>query len=677
VYSDGLASGWESWSWSVDLDLASSSPVHSGSASLAVTYTGGWGALFLHSAQPMSSTELDRLVFHIHGGSAGGQQLSVTLMSGGDQVGEAVEVEATAGAWTAVAISMADIGSPGSFDGIAWQDATGGPQPTYYLDDIGLIESETVPLPGWVSIQVDAGGEQLSISPYIYGMNHADEALADELDLPVRRWGGNHTSRYNWQVDAHNRTADWYFENIAVANDSPEQLPVGSATDRFVEQDRRTGARTMLTVSILGYTPYSREFNCSFRVSKYGEQQESDPWNPDCGNGIALDGSAIVNDPTDTNIAVGIEFHEDWIAHLQSRFGTADEGGVLFWELDNEPMLWFETHRDVHPEPTSYDEIRDLSLSYGAMIRRLEPEAVIVGPSLWGWSAYFWSALDWESGDAWWNYPQDRMAHDDEPFANWYLEQMAAYEQEHGERILDLFDLHFYPQDVSLRPAGDRATQALRLRSTRLLWDQSYVEETWIQQPVYLIPRMHQLVNDSYPGTGIAITEYNWGGHEHINGALAQADVLGIFGAEGLDLATIWDPPESDQPGAFAFRMYRNYDGNGARFGSLGVPATSSDRSRVAVYAALTEDRRKLTMMLINKADSPITGKLEVHRFSAVSPVQIYRYSEADLSAIVREADLAQLAGALELPPRSITLVVALSRDWTSTRRPSVGIGRW
>jgi hypothetical protein len=27
---------------------------------------------------------------------------------------------------------------------------------------------------------------------------------------------------------------------------------------------------------------------------------------------------------------------------------------------------------------------------------------------------------------------------------------MAAYEQEHGERILDLFDLHFYPKGVSL-----------------------------------------------------------------------------------------------------------------------------------------------------------------------------------------------------------------------------------
>ena len=47
------------------------------------------------------------------------------------------------------------------------------------------------------------------------------------------------------------------------------------------------------------------------------------------------------------------------------------------------------------------------------------------------------------------------------------------------------------------------------------------------------------------PGTKLAITEYNWGGTESLNGALAEADVLGIFGREGVGLATMWDPPAS------------------------------------------------------------------------------------------------------------------------------------
>ena len=93
----------------------------------------------------------------------------------------------------------------------------------------------------------------------------------------------------------------------------------------------------------------------------------------------------------------------------------------------------------------------------------------------------------------------------------------------------------------------------LRLRSTRSLWDPTYADESWIADVqdgpyVRLIPRMRDWVNANYPGTKLAVTEYNWGGLESINGALAQADVLGIFGREGLDLATIWGPPSTGQP---------------------------------------------------------------------------------------------------------------------------------
>jgi hypothetical protein len=50
---------------------------------------------------------------------------------------------------------------------------------------------------------------------------------------------------------------------------------------------------------------------------------------------------------------------------------------------------------------------------------------------------------------------------------------------------------------------------------------------------------MRDWVDTWYPGTRLAITEYNWGGLDGLNGALAQADVLGIFGREGLALATL------------------------------------------------------------------------------------------------------------------------------------------
>ena len=52
------------------------------------------------------------------------------------------------------------------------------------------------------ALSVDAAAGQRAINPDIYGVNQlSDEALATELRLPVRRWGGNTTSRYNWQID--------------------------------------------------------------------------------------------------------------------------------------------------------------------------------------------------------------------------------------------------------------------------------------------------------------------------------------------------------------------------------------------------------------------------------------------------------------------------------------------
>ena len=86
-----------------------------------------------------------------------------------------------------------------------WQDSTGGAQPVFYLDDITLVAGTGPPPPppppvAGPVLSIDAGAGRHPISDDIYGMNYADEDLAAELHLPVRRWGGNSTSRYNWQT---------------------------------------------------------------------------------------------------------------------------------------------------------------------------------------------------------------------------------------------------------------------------------------------------------------------------------------------------------------------------------------------------------------------------------------------------------------------------------------------
>lgn len=522
------------------------------------------------------------------------------------------------------------------------------------------------------ALSINAAAPRHAISNDIYGMNFADQTLAAELQLPVRRWGGNSTTRYNWQNSMTNNASDWYFENTPDGSVVVANLPNGSASDQFVEQDRSTGTKSLITIPMIGWTvktgsPRSHPYNCGFKISKYGAQQDADwQWDADCGNGVSSSGATIAgNDPADTSMAIDTTFVTGWVNHLKARYGTAANGGVAFYNLDNEPMLWNSTHRDVHPSPTSYDELRDKTYLYAAAIKAADPGAKTLGPVLWGWTAYFYSALDAAPGDAWWNNPLDRLAHNNMEFVAWYLQQMRTYEQNNNVRILDYLDLHNYPQGAGVfsTNVGDTNTQALRLRSTRSLWDAAYTDESWISTPVNLIPRMKAWVNTYYPGTKLAITEYNWGALNHINGALAQADVLGIFGREGLDLATLWDPPTTTQAGAFAFRMFRNYDGAKHGFGESSVQASSADQATLSVYAAQRAADRALTIMVINKTATTQTSSVAMSGFTPAATAAVYRYAESDLSAITKLADQAVTASGFSatFAPNSITLFVLSS----------------
>jgi hypothetical protein len=667
IYDDALGNSWGDWSWDpITRNLNNTSPVHGGSHSIAVTFTGGWGGLQFGHQPALDLSAYDTLRFWIHGGGNGGQQVSVNLGS------DNKAITPQANQWQQIDIPLSQLGSPTSAGVVAFWNATNNTQSIFYLDDLQFVNAglpTPTPVPPGVgpALSVNAQADQHPISPYIYGMNFADEDLAAELRLPVRRWGGNSTSRYNWQLNIQNTGSDWYFENIP--DDNAGALPGGSSTNQFVDQDRRTNTKTILTMPLIGWTPKRRleghPYDCGFKVSTYGAQQSVDPWDTDCGNGVNAGGSNITgNNPTDTSTAITTTFVISWINHLKSRYDTAANGGVLFYNLDNEPMLWNSTHRDVHPNPTTYDEMRDKTYAYAAAIKQADPSAKTLGPVLWGWCAYFFSALDNCSSSG-----ADYTSHGHVAFAAWYLQQMRAYEQAHGVRLVDYLDLHGYPaaNGVSLSPAGNAATQALRLRSTRSLWDPTYVDESWIADMgweggiVKLIPRMKDWVTANYSGTKLAITEYNWGAPENINGAVAQADVLGIFGREGLDLATIWGPPTTTQPMAYAFRMYLNYDGAQHTFGDVSVRATSVDQGQVAIYAAKRSSDNALTFIVINKSlTQTLTSSIALSSTDPITRAAVYRYSAANLNAITREADQAigPSGFSAAFPAQSITLFV-------------------
>jgi uncharacterized protein (TIGR03437 family) len=557
------------------------------------------------------------------------------------------------------------------------------------------------------ALTIDAGSNLHAISPDIYGINFywdlgsnndplraANLAAASDVRATVRRWGGNSTSTYHWKFDVSNIDADWFFEVLPDTSVNASKLPAGSSFNAFADQVRTSGGKIMATMPVLGWLPKARAETCSFDVAKYGKQCKQDPYaqyHPyTCGNGVAYvaacgdpsatDGkgpsnpSYIKNDPLDAYTQFDESLQAEWIRYLVSRYGKANQGGVTFWALDNEPIWWDNTHRDIHPDPYSYDELLGLDIRYARAIKQADPTALVSGPVGDNWASLFLSKKDIVAGQSrgnYWSNPVDRNAHGGVAFLPWYLTQMRNYEQQNGVRLLDYLDHHAYlaPSNVAFAAAGDANTQALRLRSTRVFWDPTYVVtgDYWIKDvenngaPVAprMIPRLREMVAQNYPGTKIAITEYNWGALDNINGALAQADLLGIFGREGLDAATLWGPTKPTDPGAFAFKMYRNYDGIGGIFGETGVLASSVDQSQLAVYAALRSDLN-LTAVVINKTGNDLASTLSLAGFSAGAAAKAWLYSAAKLDAIVAQPDIPVGGGTLGaiFPANSITLLV-------------------
>src|SRR5712691_2786222 len=515
-----------------------------------------------------------------------------------------------------------------------------------------------------VTINVDAGANVHPISPLIYGVAYGDATTLPDLNCPVNRYGGNNTSRYNWQLNADNRGADWYFESIGDAS-----AVAGERGDTFISTSKAAGAQPMLTIPMVDWVAKlgtHRSKLASFSIAKYGAQTGNDwQWFPDAGNGVSqATGEDITgNDPDDANSPNDPVFVQGWVTHLVSRWGAAFAGGLKYYILDNEHSIWHATHRDVHPIGMTMDEIRQRLIDFGTMIRAADRSAVIVGPEEWGWSGYFYSGYDQQVGAAngWTSFP-DRAAHGNWDYVPWLLAQLHQYELATQKRAIDVFSLHYYPQSGEFGNDTSTTTQLLRNRSTRSLWDPNYVDASWINDKVMLIPRMKSWVSTYYPGLQTAITEYNWGAEAHMNGATAQADILGIFGREGLDMATRWTTPAPATQAYLAMKMYRNYDGNKSTFGDMSVAAVGPNPDNVSAFAAQRTSDGALTVMVVSKflsSQTPVTVNLA--HFASAGRAQVWQLASVNSTvAIRRQADISfgGTSFALTVPSPSVTLFV-------------------
>jgi Glycoside hydrolase family 44 len=520
---------------------------------------------------------------------------------------------------------------------------------TILLDQVGLTK---VPPPRPeparnARFTLDCAAPGFAISPMIYGVGGAGGAPW-ETGTTAYRWGGNPTTRYNWELNTYNVGSDWFFRNGGGK---------GGGYQQFLDENRKRGVKSALTVPMIGWVAKDST-SYSFPVSVFGPQQ-ANGWDvPDSGNGIGKDKKPLVpGPPTRTSVAAPPEFIERWVRKI--REGDGPKGrSVQQYILDNEPMLWNTTHRDVHPDPVGYDELLERTIAYASAVRRADPEATIAGPAEWGWLSYRYSAKDAAAGI---QLRPDRRAHGDLPLIPWYLQKLREHEKKTGTRLLDVLDVHFYPMGngIGSDTGGDidPDTAARRIRATRSLWDPTYKDESWIDEPMRVLPLLREWVAQNHPGLAISIGEWSFGAERHMSGGLATAEALGRFGTERLDWGFYWTIPEAKSPAWWAFRAYRNFDGEGGRFLDRSVPVQSKGEL-ASLFASQDEARRHLVAVLLNQAPlSPLSTRVELSGCGPISSARSFTYAGGDGG--FAKGELTSTAAVLETTaaPYSITVL--------------------
>jgi hypothetical protein len=525
-----------------------------------------------------------------------------------------------------------------------------------------------------VSVSVDAAGSPHPINPLIYGVNNAAPGDVGNLNCVLNRYGGNNTSRYNWLIDADNRARSFFFETFPLGAGVPGQFE-----DNFITNTQSVGAQPMICIPMgdwVGKLGAGGSNTWSFSILTYGAQCDNagnyggdadagDGFQPDCATQLAGNNPNDANTPSSLNTP-GTIMQQDFINHLVA---THAGNPLKYYMLDNEGSLWWYDHFDVMPTGIHDDDMITRMENYGGAIRASDPNAIITGPEEWGWSGYLFSGYDQ------WRYnidftTPDHDAHGD--YIPYMLSQINAHDAG-GPRSLDVLTVHFYPQgdnfgDYEFSDDVSAATQDLRNRSTRSLWDPNYLNESWINDFVQLVPRLKGYVSANYPALQTGLTEYNWGadgtfigGLGHINGATAEADVLGILGREGIDMASRWEVPPTGGTVYNAMLMYRNYDGSKSTFGDVSV-TTSSDQNtdNFAVFGGSRTADGAMTVMLVakNLANS-YTATVQLSNFTSNGTAQVWQLASPG-TAIVRLADIALVGSTatVTVPAQSITLLV-------------------
>ncbi len=448
------------------------------------------------------------------------------------------------------------------------------------------------------------------ISPLLYGwqvyqedrlpLPAAQASALRDLKLGLLRWGsGNNSTRYNWKVKGET-SPNWYFNNYPTDHDAG------------IVAIKSLGAEAMFTMPSMklpGKDAIIVAADSTTAKGGPGKGDNSGPyWTSDFSS----------------------KDEQDWLREMNLAHGGSKY--VKFWQMDNEAMCWGSTHTDLHNPAHGFASKGTSAAEYWEdfsflvpKLKAVDPKILVAGDVTPNYYFYLFDG----------NFQQP----DGMEWESWFLKRAKQYEADHGQRILDVLDLHFYP-DTYGKP---KASALQRLDETRNWWDPSYTSSPECVKhhestcPTVILPRVRAMIKAHYPGTKLGFSEFAFGDDHSYVGGLCLALSLGWMGKYDVYYATYWseianlvDPKGKIQTLYWPMKIFTHY------FGAAACQADSSDARKVASFGAL-DAQGNLTLLLVNASDSPQSAEVALGHFEPSSkkgPLS-YLYGQGSPDGIV------------------------------------------
>lgn len=436
------------------------------------------------------------------------------------------------------------------------------------------------------------------INPLIFGSNEigvmdkgpTSASLDARAGVMARRLGGDLMTGYNWVNNATNAGKNYRHSNGAFLLEALEVAEErwshpAAVIETMHDMSLELGAKSLVTLPLAGHVAADMAGAVSPREAAPSRRFVPVVWQSNKQADDAID-SAVADIP-------------HLLARLVKTYGSAaDARGIHAYALDNEPGIWFQNHPRLTPERVGIADFIERSIAAARVVKTIDPAAQVFGPASWGATEMvsFQDAPDW---------PGFR---DKGSFLAAYLDAFRQASEREGRRLLDVLDVHWYPfhRSGGLFRTEDPALDEALLAAPRSLSEPGFREDSWVSRALRdnqslalpILPSLRRLVENWFPGTGIAVTEFNYGGAGRLAAGLALADALGRFAEQDIAFATHWG--SLDGWLNEAYRLFRLPDAAGGRFEGRFIRIEGESGPDIAGYGAVTPDA--LQLVLINKS---------------------------------------------------------------------------